>query len=345
MANMVYDLVDPATLIDYVREWDLEVNRPQAKLTLDEFLPNRPTDDLEFKIRKGALNDEDAAEYRAWDTPAVMTDRPGVSYIRGSLGPVSRQIPLGEEEYLRSQALLRGTNDPVIEAIYEDAERMIRAVQVRVELARGDVINDGKVTITENGLTLEANYGRAGAMSVTAATLWTAGGATPLTDLLGWVQTYVDTNGSEPGLLLMPKERIANLALNAEMRGYAAINGVTPPRINANTIANILENEGLPPIQLYNTQVRVNKTKTRVLPVNKVFLMPAAGEPLGHTFYGVTAEALKLRAKGLIEQEAMPGVVAVVTETDHPVQTYTVGTAIALPAMPNPDLVMDIVVA
>jgi hypothetical protein len=34
----------------------------------------------------------------------------------------------------------------------------------------------------------------------------------------------------------------------------------------------------------------------------------------------------------------MPGVVAVVTETDHPVQTFTVGTAIALPVLPNPKL-------
>jgi hypothetical protein len=61
--------------------------------------------------------------------------------------------------------------------------------------------------------------------------------------------------------------------------------------------------------------------------------------------YGPTAEAIKLRAKGLIERDEVPGIVAVVTETEHPVQTFTVGTGIALPATPNPNLVMDITVA
>jgi hypothetical protein len=103
--------------------------------------------------------------------------------------------------------------------------------------------------------------------------------------------------------------------------------------------------EGLPPIRTYDTVVRVNGTSTRVLPVDKVYLMPGSTEPLGNTFYGPTAEALLLREKGLIEAEGIPGVVAVVTRTEHPVQTYTVGTAVALPAMPNPDLILDADVA
>jgi hypothetical protein len=144
---------------------------------------------------------------------------------------------------------------------------------------------------------------------------------------------------------MMSRTRLANMALNTEMRTYAAANGTVPGRINQATIADIFAAEGLPPIELYDTQVRVDGTRTRVLPVDKVFLMPPDGQPYGATFFGPTAEALLLRNRGLIERNTAPGIVALVLQNDNPVQTFTLATAIALPASPNPDLVMDIDVA
>lgn len=344
--NMITDLIDPQEMTEYIRAWDIEVLRPEAQLVLDEFLPNKLVEDLDFKIRKGALNDVDVAEYRAWDTQPRMTDRPGTSYITGSLGPVSRQIPLGEEEAMRLRALERGNQDPIVAAIFDDAERMVRAVQARIELARGDVINDGKVTIAENGLALEADFGRQVGASKTAGNLWTdTANATPLTDILTWQELYADMNGVVPETMLMSRQRLANFALNAEMRGYAAVGGTTPNRINLETVMAIFEAEGLPGITLYDTSVRVNGVKTRVLPANKVFFMPPKNEPVGHTFYGITAEAIELRSRGLITQEAMPGVVAINLKNENPVQTFTLGTAIALPVTPNPDLIWDLTVA
>lgn len=346
MAQIVYDLIEPETLIRYVREFDNEVLRPTSNLfVLEAWLPNRQTEDLEVRVRKGALNDVNIAEFRAFDTPAPFTGRQGTRWTSGRLGPVSRQISLGEEETLRQRSLDRGTNDPLIEQIYADAENMIRAVQGRVELARGDIIDDGVVTIDENGLDLTADFGRDPSMSVTAGTVWTNIAAPILDDLLGWVEDYVDLNGVDPAFILMPKTRVPNLALNTQFKDYAEFGGTTPTRVNRATIDTILTNEGLPPILLYDGQVRKDGVRTRILPVEKVYLMPPQSEALGETLYGTTAEALKLRSKGFIERDAAPGLVAVVTEEDHPVHTFTVGTGLALPIMPNPDLVLDAVVA
>jgi hypothetical protein len=341
--QMVFDLIDPAELIEYVRAYDNEVLRPEMQVRLDQWLPNQLMEDLEFKVRQGGLNDVDVAEYRAFDTPAPMTGRPGVRRISGKLGPVSRQIPLGEEETLRLRALDRQNDNPLIDAIYDDAERMIRAVQGRIELARGDLINDGIVTINERGLTLSADWGRSAGASKLAAILWSEQStAIPLSNLLGWVENYVDLLGIEPGAILIPKATRNLLGLNAEMRSYNASNGTTPTRLNRTDVDATLAAEGLPPFIEYDGKVRVNGSLTRCLPANKIFFMPPAGENLGRTFYGVTAEAIRLREEGMIEAESMPGVVAVVAKNDHPVQTFTVGTALALPAMPNPDLVFDI---
>jgi Phage major capsid protein E len=152
------------------------------------------------------------------------------------------------------------------------------------------------------------------------------------------VEKYVDDTGIAPATVLMAKARLGNLFLNAEMRAAAAANGVTPARVNRETIDAIFAANDLPPISTYDVKVRVNNVSTRVWPEDKVALLPDPSENMGNTFYGITAEALKLRGLGYIDSEEMPGIVAAVTTTDSPVQTFTVGTAIALPVLPNPML-------
>jgi hypothetical protein len=341
MANLLTDIIglEPNVLIDYARQYDIEHARPDNQFTLDEYLPDLLTEDLEFRIRQGALNDVDIAEYRAFDTPAPFTDRPGTKWIAGSLGPVSRQIPLSEEEIIRTKVLERNTNDPLIEAILDDAERMVRAVQGRIELARGDIIDDGVVTIAENGLTLVANFGRLASMRKTAAVVWSDPTADIVTELLAWVEDYNDENGSDPDHILMPKKMIGLWMLNNEFRDFAAANGTTPQRITRATIDSVLSSNGIPPIKTYDVKVRKNGVATRVLPEDKIYFMPA-GE-VGKTHFGVTAEAVKLRSKGLIKREQAPGLVVVALDSDHPVQTSTLATAIAVPSLGRSDFILD----
>lgn len=343
MANIVWDLVDPAELTQYIRAYDNEVLRDDARIALDQILPNQDIDDLDFRVRRGALTDVDAAEYRAFDTPARMTGRPGTTRIQGELGPVSRQIPLGEEEALRQRALDRGVDDPIIDAIYADAERMVRSVQVRVELARGDVIDDGVITINEGGFNLTADWGRAAGMSVSAGTDWDdAANGTPITDLLTWSDAYYDQNGIEPAFFRVTREILGWLKLSQEVRDFAgpAFHSA-PERVSLSLLTDVLAAQELPLPWMYQSKFRVDGVQTDVLNADKTYLLPPTSEPVGNTFYGPTAEGIKLAERGLIERQDVPGIVALATQNEHPVQTFTVATALALPVMPNPDLIMD----
>jgi len=221
--GMVYDLVNLATLTQYVRQWEMEVLRPEGRVgVLEQILPNQEVLDLEYAIRKGGLLDVDAAHVRAWDTPVPLLGRQGVKRIRGSMVPFGQGILLGEEEAMRVRRLQEKTDNPLIAQIYDDAELTARSVAIRVELARGDVINDGKFTVSnENGLSFEADYGRSSWASPTASTLWSdATNSTPLSDLLAWCQLYLDNNGIEVGSIWIPKATRRMLALNAEFRSY-----------------------------------------------------------------------------------------------------------------------------
>lgn len=342
MANILWDLVDLGELTRYVRAFDNEVI--QNQLVLERFLPNTPVEGIEFKIKQGGFEDVDAAQFRAWDTQPGMGKRQGFSRMRGELPPVSRQIPLSEEENLRLRQLqslgTSGGEDALIDAIFNDAERMARAVQVRIELARAQALYTGKVTINENGLAIEADFGVPGGNFLTPGTVWSNAAATILTDLLTYQQTYVDLNGESFGQIVMSTQAFNYMLTNTELKNAAAFAGTTPSRLTPTVVNEIFGTYGLPIPQIYDAKFRVNGTSSRAIPADRVLLLPPAGTPLGETLYGTTLEAIELANRGLITRQDVPGVTTLVLRNESPVQTFTVSTAIALPVIGNPKAMM-----
>jgi hypothetical protein len=126
--------------------------------------------------------------------------------------------------------------------------------------------------------------------------------------------------------------------VNAQFRNYAASNGTTPQRVNQETINGILADEGLPRVEIFDEKIRKNGVLTPILPANYAFLLPDPGAgQLGQTMYGVTAEAVTLFERGFIARRDISGAVAVVSQNDDPVQTFTKGAAIALPLLGDPN--------
>lgn len=341
---MITDLVDPQELLGYTRAAQLEAERNQ--FVLSNYLPNdtTPNGEIEFRVLRGSFRDQDAATVRTWDAEAPIAGRQGIERIMGELLPVSRKIRLGEEERLRNRGLLRGLspaqNPELTDAIFKDAANMARAVAARFELFRGEVLEKATVTLNENNVAPPViDFGRKAGHTVTAGILWsTIATATPVADMRTWVQTYIDSNGVAPAFALTSTAVISNLMRNAEIRALAAGPAGIPAIVTVDMVNAVFQAYGLPAFVPYDTVVRVNGTQTRPIAANKVILMPPAGEPLGATFFGTTAEALKLTEARLIDQDQAPGMVAVPMEEEDPVATWTLATAVGFPVLTNPDL-------
>lgn len=147
------------------------------------------------------------AKYRSFDGNIHVSERDVGSSKRVPLAPLSSSIGVGEYERLQLEfARTGGTyTQALASAVYNDGENLTREVLNRVELAWGDVLADGKLTIDENGLQSEADYGMPENHDVApAGALWTnTETATPLTDLLAWSDIANATDGSRPGNMLM----------------------------------------------------------------------------------------------------------------------------------------------
>lgn len=333
------DYLTPVELTGYVRQALMDLERNQ--FTLSRYLPSQTINDLDYRFTRGGEGLMEAATYRAYDAEAPTTSRPGVSRVSGELPPLSRKIRLGEYDRLRQ----RNLGSEVRNAILDDAERVARQIAARIEVARGDALVNASVTISENNVAAVVDFGRSSAMEVSADTagdFWDGTAPTPLQDLLTWRDAYVEQNGSEPGVIVANRKILSHLMKDDEIRNLVFPTGSTQPAVvTESAVGQVLNAFGLPPISLYEAQVKVSGSATRIIPQTKILMLPAPGsldgDQVGKTLWGTTAESLESEY-GLGGQEA--GIVAGAYHTFDPVAVWTKAAAIALPVLANPDLVM-----
>jgi hypothetical protein len=341
------DLVLPVELTGYIRQALADYN--QNRFTLSRFLPDQTIDDIEYRVMTGQLGLADAAEYRTYDAESPIAGRPGVSRMSGEIPPISRKKRLGEYDRLR----LRGgdnVRDELRTIIFNDAAQLTQGIAARIEMARADALLNGSVTINENGVKgVTVNFGRPSGNTVTAGTLWsTVATADPIGDILTWSDYYLSVNGVRPARMVFSTQVLRYLLANKNITTLAGTILGVPNRVSQATLQNVFDNEGLPTYEINDAMVNVNGTPTRIIPANKVLLLPApAASPsesqLGTTLWGTTAESL-LPDYG-IEDGQYPGIVGAQYSDNDPVAQWTKCAAIALPVMPNPSLSMTATVA
>lgn len=326
------DYITPAELTGYARESlaDLEINAHQ----LAEYLPSVQVNDLMFRFNRGGGSLLEAAPYRAYDTEASISGREGVTRVTGELPPISRKMRLGEYDRLRMR---HAPNDEITDGLMSDAEKIVREIATRVEKARADALVNGEVVIDENGVEATVNFGRSGTHSVSAGTPWsTVATATPIADILGWIDTYINTNGERPGRILTSNRVVAYLLRNAEIRALlASVNGA-PSIVSQASLEAVLTAFGIPPIRTYDAQYKSGGVATRFIPDDKFLMLPSNPSDLGGTFWGTTVEAMSPGYSLGSGDEA--GIVSGVYEVVESPALWTKAAAIVLPVLANPNL-------
>lgn len=335
------DIVDPATLTGFVRAdlADYEANRA----SLAQFLPNQTTPDIIVRFMSGGAGLVDAAMFRSYDAETRIQSGPTAARQTLELPPLGSKTRVSEYDRLRS--IGADTPDQVLTSIERVAVQRSRSVADRLELARGSALVSGTVTINENDLVQAADFMRNPAMTITAGTLWSSvtPAPTPLSDLAAWNQTYIDMNGQPPGAILMSTQAITALQKTSDFRALTTIGNLIPGLVSLDTLQNVLSGFGLPPIIRYDRNVRVSGVTQRVLPSNRVIMVPAPvaiddfeGTQLGGTFWGRTLESQEPNYGLNVSDQ--PGIVVGVFKDDDPLSVWVRAAAIGFPVLTNPNL-------
>lgn len=337
------EYIEPEELTAVVRASlaEQQVNR----FTLARWLPNVAIDDITFKFSKGGTGGlADASVYRAWDAEARIGRREGVAQVMGELPPISEAIPLNEYDSLRIRSL--DNQDPMRRAIAQDAYRLATNIAARFEVGKGEALANARFTIKENGLDLQpVEFGRKPEHSVTAATLWSDhANATPLDDLEAWVQVYVDTNGSQPDRMLMPRTVLAHMRQCDQVvrQVYPLAPAGSAPMVSVEQLNTVLSGLDLPAVELNDARVNVDGVATRIMPSDALVFVPAPGatdaaqpSDLGGFLLGTTAESLEPEYSAV---DGRAGIVAATWKTKNPVRLWTHAAAVGMPVVREPNL-------
>lgn len=335
------DYFTPATLTGYVRQALADL--PANQFSLRRWLPTRYVPDLEYRYNKGTGGLIPAAQFRAYDAESPIGKRKGIERRSGALPPLSEKIRLGEYDRLRIQA---NPEESIQSQILSDAVMLAKKLEARIEIARAAALVNGAVTISENGVEANVDFGRNGSNQVTPGTVWsTTATADPIGDLVTWVQYYVDLNGEAPGAIVTSTKVRGYMLRNAAIRSLAGNLNGTPTILSVDQLTSALVAHDLPPIYTYDASYEnASGVATKVVPDTDVLLLPAPvapddweGTQLGATFWGNTAESLEPNY-GLQGDE--PGIVVGNYKVENPLGIWTNAVGISLPVLSNPDLSM-----
>ncbi|MEU7243425.1 major capsid protein [Streptomyces sparsogenes] len=332
--QLITEYATPAELTGYARE--ALRDREENTLNLNRWLPNDTVNDLSYRFTRGGGGLVEAAVFRAYDAESDIGTRSGGARVSGELPPISRKMPVGEYEQIRMRNV-DTQNAEIRDAMEADSVKLVNAIAARIELARGDALFNGSVTIAENNVQASVNFGRTSAHSVTAATLWSdTENAKAYDDLQAWLEVYNNTNGSLPEYTLMSRKIYNALRKNKQIRELAFAGSASAPGVLTRDGLNaVLGQYDIPPVEIFDAKVSVAGVATRVTPDDKLCFLPAQGDAAGKTLWGVPVEANDPRY-GL--QGDAAGVAVGGYKSEDPQTVWTRATAIALPVLAAPDL-------
>ncbi|WP_405927924.1 major capsid protein [Streptomyces griseus] len=331
--QLITEYATPAELTGYARE-ALRF-REENTLNLNRWLPNETINDLTFRFNRGGGGLTEAANYRAFDAESDIATRSGGARVSGELPPISRKMPVGEYEQIRMRNV-DTQNAEIRDAMESDSVKLVAQLAARIELARGQALFNGVVTLNENGVQASVDFGRSASHSVAPTTAWTnTETATAYDDLQAWLEVYNDTNGGLPAYTLMSRKAYNLLRKNKQIRELAFAGSATAPGVLTREGLNaVLGQYDIPPIEIYDAKVSVGGVATRVTPEDKILFLPEQGDAAGKTLWGVPVEANDPRY-GLAGDAA--GIAVGGYKSEDPQTVWTRATAIALPIVANPD--------
>ncbi|MGN0026070.1 MAG: major capsid protein [Clostridium sp.] len=325
------EVFNTAELINYYKERTLE------PMLGESLFPERKIQDIEFDMILGGGGLPVSASVHALDTATQLASREAIQRGVAALALIKRQIKITEKEIIkinnpRTDAELR----QVIAQLYNDSEKMLESVRVRVEAMRMEALATGKLKIEENGVKVTLDYGLPKGNQKTFD--WKDENTSdPLKDLETLAAAVESESGVRPTRGLTSRKIINSLKKNLRVR--ESIHGVNSAKVvTTEELNNLLTSLELPALMSYEGKYRVEAAKgytsKRYFPEDAIAMF--GPNTLGETIYGLTAEEVKLIGSGQIDMAEMVGNIFVGTYTSiDPVAEFTKAACTALPSFPS----------
>ncbi|ROP45942.1 major capsid protein [Pseudokineococcus lusitanus] len=326
--RIVTDLVDLQGLTVDIRALAFPEN------ALERHLPTVVGETVDYRLAEAGRYNQ-ATVVRAFDTPAPLISRPGVVETKGGLPAISAMDVITETDSIRARRLNGLSNaDAFAPTVPGSAARTTQAVQNKYELLRGQALSTGGISIAENGVVQAVDFGVPTANKFVRPVAWTNTSADIVNDLVTWHQQFIDSSGGPAGEIVTSSRVFQQVLRSPSVR---ALFSPQPSVVTPDAARSILAAYGLPPIVTYDRRIEdAAGTLQRVIAEDRVVFLPGDGATVGQTQLGITAEAVELASRGVLEADLAPGLTAVTYVIENPVSTAVLTASIGLPVVQRP---------
>lgn len=185
------------------------------------FFPSTKQLGLDLSLVKGKDDTPVALVAANWDTDVLYRDRIGFESLNA-------EIPFFKEAYKMSEKLRQQIitsqeqyNTPFFNQVFKDVENLIEGADVTVERMRMQLLSTGTISIQENGVDKQYDYGFKTADQLkTEGTLWSASGAKPFASLVAQIKNYKALTKKAPKYVVMNTSVFEKLANDADVLKY-----------------------------------------------------------------------------------------------------------------------------
>lgn len=324
--------------------WEQDENRPTY--VGEAFFPNTRQKGLKFSFIKGKQGLPVSLVAANFNTNVLYRDRIGVSTLNGTLPffkeaykideDVRQEILSTKEEYLPA----------IVNRIFDDELELLDGAEVAVERMRMQLLSTGTITIVENGVNKQYDYGfDSSKQFTTLSTLWDNADADPIKDIVNSIQNYEDKNNNKtPRYLVISKSLFRKIQNNATVLNYFA--KLSTPNLypTYNDVLSFVEGKtGLKFVIVDKSYLEARDfggNATSFYPTDRFTLLASAD--LGQTVYGTTPEEADLlggQSKASSVAVTSKGVSITTWNEVDPVNVNTKVSEVALPTCPNIDLI------
>lgn len=336
---------DAVTISDLRAYWDTLVDDQQTYL-LESYFPNQRAEGLELKWIKGRGDAPVQLNLSAFDVKAIPRQREGLQQVRTNMPYFKESYAVDEELRQRYILLRNGTNrllvDTIIARIFDDAAKLIQSAAVTREIMRAQLITTGIVALSNNGQTINIDYGMTADQRKETSVPWSDhANSVPLDD----IQAVIDSMDFIPSEIIMNRKTYNDLKSSASVRSQAtviaALAGVMPT-LSRGQVQQLLnstfDDEGGLLLTVYDKRYKYKdpvtgvETYVKYIPDNVVTFLPP--ENLGSTWFGITPAEADLMGSNAVENVAIvdTGVSLTAVTLADPVQSELIVAQIVLPS-------------
>lgn len=319
--------------------WEQDPNRqPYVDSALFPAVKQRG---LKFEYIKGKQGKPVALVSANFNTNVLYRDRIGIESLSGKLPYFKEAMRIDEELRQDLLSVREEFQAPIVERVLDDEMELMDGAEVTVARMRNQLIATGTVTISENGVNRQYDYGFDQSKQFkTLSKLWGTEGAKPLKDIQTHIQAYKKLRRRSPKYIYTNPNFLIQLGQDAEVIEYfskLAIPNFYPSDVEVQEFVEKKFNVKIILQDKEYIEARDNTgTSVALYPTDRFTFLDTLN--LGETVYGTTPEEADLlsgQSKASSVAIANTGVAITTWNEVDPVNVNTKVSEVVLPTCPN----------